>query len=310
MIEERAQISPAAFDALASVDRISGMPHREYLRQYVQCLRPVILTDAMLGWRALEVWTPEFFRRQYGAVAVRVEGREFSMADLVDRVLASTREDPAPYLNRTRIDCLLPELLDDIRPRSRYMYPNWLESKFFPARSTPGDVELLFGGAGARFPVLHWDGLHTHAFICQIYGSKQVVLYHPGQTPLLYPATGRERNRSMIDDLDHPDLQRFPLFAQARPLTTVLGPGDSLFVPMGWWHTTHLPGPSIGVTWNTVNGVNWPAFVRDYSDERTRKIGRLAGSALRAYLTTLGLIVTAHDAVRGRSARGSGRARA
>ena len=33
-----------------------------------------------------------------------------------------------------------------------------------------------------------------------------------------------------------PDLEKYPLFANAAFTDTVLGPGDSLFIPRGWWH--------------------------------------------------------------------------
>ena len=40
----------------------------------------------------------EFFRRNYGAVPVQVEGQTRPLADFIDMVLTSTPERPAPYL--------------------------------------------------------------------------------------------------------------------------------------------------------------------------------------------------------------------
>lgn len=54
----------------------------------------------------------------------------------------------------------------------------------------------------------------------------------PLQTPLLYNRMGVY---SPID-LDAPDHQRYPRLREAVVLETVLEPGDTLFLPLGWWH--------------------------------------------------------------------------
>ena len=51
-------------------------------------------------------------------------------------------------------------------------------------------IELYIGGAGATFPTLHFDNLHTHAFLMQLYGSKEYVFYSPDQAAWLYPKSG------------------------------------------------------------------------------------------------------------------------
>ena len=37
-------------------------------------------------------------------------------------------------------------------------------------------------------------------------------------------------------DIEDPDLDRFPRFADARRMHCSLGPGDVLFMPAFWWH--------------------------------------------------------------------------
>lgn len=37
-------------------------------------------------------------------------------------------------------------------------------------------------------------------------------------------------------DVEHPDLEKFPRFAEAQSLACVLEPGDMLFIPVRHWH--------------------------------------------------------------------------
>ena len=109
--------------------------------------------------------------------------------------------------------------------------------------------------------MLHYDGAGTHAFLMQIYGRKKFVIYPPDQERYLYPSP-QKQNLSMINNVDKPDLDRFPLFAKATPITFVLEPGELLFIPSHWWHTTQMLTPSISVSINTVNQSNWHELVK------------------------------------------------
>src|SRR5262245_47849527 len=118
----------------------------------------------------------------------------------------------------------------------------------------------------------------------QIYGRKQFVVYPPDQEPWLYPSPAKQ-NISMINSLDEPDLERFPLFARAEPITFVLEPGELLFVPSHWWHTTKMLTPSITVSINTVNRSNWHALVDFVANRRRNPVVSMAS---RIYLNGAG----------------------
>ena len=165
--------------------------------------------------------------------------------------------------------------------------PNWLESRLFPRGEKMAAREIYIGGRGAQFHVLHYDGLHTHAFLMQLYGDKEYIVFSPDQTEFMYaPKDGRD-NESRIGDVLHPDLAQFPLFDQAQGVRFQLHPGETLFVPGGWWHTARILSPSVTVSINGVNRANGTAFTRDYSEVIARR-SRLAGFAARAGLSVAG----------------------
>ena len=216
----------------------------------------MILTDAISHWRAMGRWSPQFFKEEYADLEVEVDGETMALGDLIDRVEASTDDNPAPYLRNQVLAEWPPELTADVSPMPDCTRPNWLESRLFPTGKKLSSVEVYIGGQGAQFPVLHYDGLHTHAFLMQLYGDKEYIAFSPEQTRYLYPTTGTEANKSRIHDIHHPDLASFPLFEQAEGVRFQLHPGETLFVPAGWWHTARILSPSVTVSINGVNGAN------------------------------------------------------
>lgn len=270
------------------IDRLEWSTLRpgEFEREYSFRLRPAIVSGAIDHWPARTKWTPEYFRERYGSLVVSVDGRTWQLRELIEAILSSTPRRPAPYLRNQLIADLPPELMVDVLPMPECTQPNWLESRAIPTSKPLTYVELYIGGAGAVFPILHYDNLHTHAFLMQIYGEKEYVALAPDQGGLLYPDDGDSSNKSRIADLDDSDLERFPLFEQARGIRFRLRPGETLFVPAGWWHTARILSTSITVSVNTANRANWRAFRDDYVRGRTGWRTEL----LKSYLFALGVL--------------------
>jgi hypothetical protein len=210
------------------------------------------------------------------------------MAEFIDQVIESDEQNPAPYFRNRILYDLFPSLRHDIEPLPVYFQPNWLADRYLVKRveqvlNRGSQIELYIGGKGGSFPVLHYDGAGTHAFLMQIYGVKEYVLYAPDQERYLYPSPQRE-NLSMVS-VENPDLARFPLFAKAEPAIFRLEPGELLFVPSHWWHTAKMLTPSITVSANVLNQSNWHEMVNFVS---ARRRNPLASIASRAYFLAAG----------------------
>lgn len=249
---------------LATIDRRDGLSRPAFEHEYLLANRPVIITDAIDHWRALGRWTPEFFKQNHGTVQLEIEGESMTLAELIDRVEASSEAQPAPYLRNQLLSDWPTELWHDVHPMPVCTRPNWFDSRFFPSREPLSFVEVYIGGSGARFPQLHYDNWHTHAYLMQVYGDKEYIAFAPDQTDRMYPCDGREENKSRIGDLADPDLDEFPLFEQAEGMRFELHAGETLFVPSGWWHTARILSPSVTVSINSVNRANARSFRRDY----------------------------------------------
>jgi len=270
--------------------RWDSIARRTYVREHLNALQPVIVLGAINHWPARVKWTPAFFRARYGALEVTIDDQTWKLRDLVDRILVSTPEHPAPYLRNQLMADWPPELSADISPMPECTRPNYLESRLFPSREPPTYVEFYLGGAGGAFPTLHYDNMHTHAFLMQIYGTKEYLVFAPDQACFLYPRAGIEANKSSIPDVENVDLSRFPLYAQARGARFELHAGETLFVPAGWWHTARLVTTSITVSINGANAGNWADFSRDYCAAIARR-SRVKRALIEPWLRFLGIVL-------------------
>lgn len=263
-----------------TIDRRPGLPYRNFVREYLFPHRPVLIPGAVPQWQALTRWTPEYFKQRFGDRLLKLD-KEYRVADLADLIACSDTDCPAPYLHAQHLKHTFPELLDDIAPLPQYLFPQWLDDYYVPANvrarlNDHSSAEIFFGGKSAGFPFLHYDDLHYHAFSFQIFGQKRFYLYPPDQTPNVYPFPDKP-NFSQVRDVERPDLESFPRFADARPMTFIIEPGELLFVPCGWWHATKMLSPSISISISHMNGSNWSAFRRDLCDEMRPFHPRLIG---------------------------------
>jgi hypothetical protein len=85
----------------------------------------------------------------------------------------------------------------------------------------------------------HWDLPQNLA--CVVAGRRRFTLFPTEQVRNLYVGpldfTLAGQPTSLVD-VDAPDLERFPRFAEALEAaeTAELGPGDALYMPSLWWH--------------------------------------------------------------------------
>ncbi|KAI9199352.1 jumonji domain-containing 5 [Polychytrium aggregatum] len=95
-------------------------------------------------------------------------------------------------------------------------------------------INAWFGPRDTRSP-LHTDPKNN--IFVQVVGIKYLRLYSPNESPSLYAfgEASKMSNTSQVD-IESPDLGAHPLFANAEYVECIVGPGDLLFIPHGWWH--------------------------------------------------------------------------
>lgn len=243
------------------IDRCSGLSKKEFYKTYVKNSLPVILTDKA-NWTLLDKFTPEYFKSNYNHLTRTIDDKTYTLSQIIDLCEASTPENKAPYPNIYNLSKDFPEYKKLI-PEMFYGTSNRLQSKLLPKfiAGRTNSKELFFGGKGCSFPTLHIDYLGVHTQLTQIIGDKDFILYPPNQTPFMYPDK-MNRNQSPINVME-PDYDKYPLFKNTKALKTTLHPGETIFIPSGWWHTTYIHNFNLTYAIDHVNSYNWHIFMEE-----------------------------------------------
>ena len=270
------------------IDRRTRLSPAEFRRDYLLPRRPVVVTEAISGWPALKVFTPDFFRQNFADARVHIRGRACRLGEVLDLQAASTAANPGPY------PCTLagsPELLPYITPRFAASLPSRHASRLLPRRvfELVNHLEIFFGGAGSSFPTVHYDMLRMHAWVAQVYGEKEFTLYEQGQEYLLYV----HRQLPWLSAVRDPeDRERWPRLRHARCHKVLLRPGDALFIPCGTWHTARCVTINITVAFDQLEASNWHEFIGEAVAEARRSGRRLGALALGAWLRAIGPLLS------------------
>lgn len=247
--------------AYGQVEKRGQVPLDEFLQRYVIGSRPVVLTDVARDWPALQRWSPQYLRERFGHLDVVVQAersadphfevnkldhqRNMRLSDFVDRVLAGgvTNDYYLTANNEMLSQPGFAPLLDDIGTLPAFCDPSQLSQR----------ASFWFGPAGTVTPLHHDTLMLCHT---QIVGRKRWRFISPLQTPLLY---NHFDVYSQVD-LDRPDLSRHPRFAQATVLDVVVEPGETVFLPLGWWHQVSALDVSLSFSFSNIAVPNQYSF--------------------------------------------------
>lgn len=273
-----------------TVDRRTGLTPEEFRREYYEKGRPVVMTDASKSWRAHQVITPAWLRQTYGTKKVQVGGKQYQLGELLDLLETAQPGQPTPYPCTIDIPDDWPELLSLVDPLPLpHARPNRLSSPLFMGHKFGSRTEAFFGGPGGNFPYAHTDYYHLNAWINMIFGRKEFWVFATEKREYMYPEPP-DYWKSGVPDVFNPDYDKFPLMRNVKPTRFEVGPGETLFIPAGTWHTARSLGLTLSVAFDQLNAKNMPAFTRDILAYSTRPMSRRIAYA--AYFTVVGQLAS------------------
>jgi hypothetical protein len=245
---------------------------------------PLLLTGVLADWPAMTTWQdPTHLLRltlggrhcvpiEIGETYTHIDWRQeiMSFRKFMNEFLLSPQPKEIGYLGQHNLFHQIPALQREIRT------PDYCFSA--PPETTPTSRlglppvppvdepqrNVWLGPKGTRTP-LHTDPYHN--IFCQVLGYKYVRLYPPEATESVCPRgvdeNGiNESNTSMVEIKFDPgvagnvvveDGENFPRFGEWREFREVIvGPGECLYIPAGWWHYIESLTTSYSVSfwWN------------------------------------------------------------
>jgi hypothetical protein len=280
------------------VQRVSAgeITHKEFYNEFWKKGIPLVFKDASRKWKAYGTFTPDYFRTNFGDRKTEVNGAEYTMNEILDLVEGKDTSRPVPYPCKYHIRTALPELAGHMDPLDLgFARPNWLESRWFRLGNWGNVTELFIGGPGGQFPYIHIDYYHLSAWINQLYGEKEFTVYPREQAHMMYPDPN-DPHRSLVNDPERPDLDRFPLFKDVTPYKFTIKAGESLYVPFGLWHTAKSLTVSMSVAYDLMNAENFAPFLKDVWFYR-RGGNKLKAAAITGYAAMAGALCKLEDMV-------------
>ncbi|KDO34021.1 hypothetical protein SPRG_01295 [Saprolegnia parasitica CBS 223.65] len=233
--------------------------------------RPVMLTDGCTDWPALPstgerkpaAWTLETLVYRFGDVACRVTHNldvdvdvRITLADYEAYVAGQHDETPL-YIFDPLFGEKMPSLLDD------YALPPMFRDDLLDVLGTdrPEFRWLVAGPARSGAP-WHLDPVKTSAWNALLVGRKRWAMYPPDHPP---PGVELLNNEAAVHmtSLEW-YLNVYPTLApEDRPYEVVQEPGETIYVPSGWWHLVLNLDFSVAVTQNFVDASNLGPFLSD-----------------------------------------------
>jgi cupin-like protein len=261
------------------LQRVSNITIEKFVCDYVKENRPVIVVDAIERWKSKHVWSPEYFSDNFGGSPVQVYDDLFSLQTVtsLDQYFdehwynnGKSNKEQIPYVrwyakfkpvdfwwSDEAFMALSPFWsLPYFLPASEYLLPYCPREKTVtPAIHAFPGKGLFISAAGARTR-LHKDPWASDAILCQVFGEKNVVMYHPDKESGL-----KAGNR--VVDIDNPDGEVFARFHEIEPdFIDVLRCGEIIYIPAGWFHHVTSRSNSISLTWNFVLMSRWASFLQ------------------------------------------------
>lgn len=225
------------------IARVDSLSRADFQTSFVHPLRPVVFRRLAASWPALTKWTPRYFMDHFGDHKVKVYDASFarpgqrymsnaevlSFREFLPAILGASRDLRMFLYNIARE---LPTLVGDLR------FPDLADS--FSRRF----IFMFFGAQSAVTPI-HYDIDYSHVFYTSILGRRRITLFPGSQSSRLYrhPFTVRS-----YVDIGRPDFSRFPELAHARGYAVTLNPGETLFMPSGYWHEVTYEEAGYGVS--------------------------------------------------------------
>lgn len=224
---------------LRPVDTVESVSPEDFKKKYYQLNKPLVITGLAREWPAFTKWNWDYFKEIVGdkkvALYNNVKSDAYTAINTADdyktfgEYVDMIQKGPAAWrIFLFNIFDHAPQLIND------FTWPEHLMKGF--VKKYP----MLFTGGESSITHMHFDIDLSHILHTQFAGRKRVLLFEHGEKNKLYRKPFEVLSLADFSNYSaqngNPDYNKFPALKHARGYEIVLNPGDTLFMPAGFWH--------------------------------------------------------------------------
>lgn len=209
-----------------------------FKKEYYDTGRPVVIKKLAHEWPAYQKWNWDYFRELVGHKKVPLYN--------------NVKSDAYTPINKADDYKTFGEYIDMISkgPAGWRIFlfnifdhaPQLIEDFEWPEHMAKGFIKkypMLFTGGAGSITHMHFDIDLSHIFHTQFVGHKRVLMFPFTEQHKLYRKPWEVLSLADFSNYyveGNVDYEKFPALKLAQGLDFILEPGDTLFMPSGYWH--------------------------------------------------------------------------
>jgi hypothetical protein len=227
------------------IERVKHITPEAFINQYVKPQKPVIIEQLIDDWPAKDLWSFEYFKDIAGELQVPL----YNSKPITSNYMYN--EPQAKMKFKDYID-LLQKKPTDLRLflfnliKERPILQNHIKIPEVGLKVLK-DLPFLFVGGQNSKVFMHYDIDLANILHIHLQGEKRCLLFPPSETKYLYKVPNSLKTNDGID-FSNPDFKTYPALTLAKGYTAELSPGDTLYMPEGYWHSMHYKTPGFSLS--------------------------------------------------------------
>lgn len=243
-----------------NIDRRSNLSVEDFIKEYEEPNKPVLLLGVLDSWPAISNWDREYLLKHAGEVDFAAGPIHLKLNDYYQYADAVEEERPL-YIFDSKFGEKAPQLAAD------YEVPVYFREDLFSilGEERP-DYRWLIAGPARSGSSFHIDPNSTSAWNAVVRGAKKWVMYPPEVVPPgVFPSPdGADVATSVSITEWFMNFYGETKQRAQRPVECICRAGEVVFVPRGWWHVVINLEESIAITQNFVSRyelMSYPHFL-------------------------------------------------
>lgn len=224
---------------LKPVPTFDSLSPEIFKREYYEPGQPVVIKNLAKEWPAYDKWNWDYFKQLVGDKKVplynNVKSDAYTPINTADdyktfgEYIDMIKAGPAAWrIFLFNIFDHAPQLINDFKWPENYM-------KGFIKK-----YPMLFTGGQGSITHMHFDIDLSHILHTQFSGRKRVLMFPFKEQHKLYRKPYEVLSLAdfskYYEQNGSPDYEKFPALKLAEGFDFILEPGDTLFMPAGYWH--------------------------------------------------------------------------